>query len=270
MTDRTPGEAEARIVERSACAHDLVRPYEGRPGVLGAFVHGSSVRPYGDARSDLDIGVVVADDTVAAELAGSEVHRKIWVEGRKLADLSLYPAGSLASPPSDLEHFRAMYARVLFEDGGQVTALLDLARALPPAMAAERLRVHYFEVTNLMAKARSAQQRGHDDIAALLRSQLVVRAGRLLAVSRGVWPSPTTWMFEELSWSGVPAPLLASLRALPTSAEPRQLRTLRGALDEYLLAQGIAFVADPGALLEWIYGTPAGRSAVAAWGWELG
>ena len=257
------------IERRVAAARELARGLEGQEGVVGAFLHGSSIRPYGDDASDLDIALVVEDGSLPAAAAAG-AHQKLWEEGRRVADLSWYARSVFVTPHADQERFRATHARVLFDRGGALATLLSVLSELPPAVAAERMRVHYFEVTSLAAKILSAQRRARADAVQLLAAQLVLCSGKLLTLSRSAWPAPTTWMFEELVLVGVPDHLVGGLRRVLESPQARELRSLRGALDEYLLGAGATFVGDPAALLDWIYGTQEGLRAVASWGLATG
>lgn len=257
------------IERRMTVGRGLARPFEGQQGVIGAFVHGSSVRPYADDTSDIDIAVVVDDDALSAVAVGG-AHQKLWEGGRKVADLSFFKQSVFKARLGDIERFRATHARVLFDRQGVLTMLLAEIAALPAAVAADRMRVHYFEVTNLAAKILAAERRTRREAARVLTAQLVLSAARLLFLSKNAWPSPVSWMFDELELAGVPAPLIAALRAVLEAPAPKTIRTLRGTLDEYLLGCGAAFVGDPVALLEWVYETPDGLRAAAQWGFALG
>ena len=230
---------------------DVIAP----SNVIGAFLHGSSVRPYGVEGSDLDLAVLVNDEAQPA--AAGAAHQKLWKDGLKIADMSFYKRTVFATPRVDMEHFRAAQARVLFDHDGVVASLLAEVAALPPALAATRMRVHDFEVVSLAGKVSAAQARGK------LAAQLVHAAGRLLCFAANAWPAPMKWMFEELELSGTPEPLVTALRGILDEPQPKALRMLRGMLDGFLLQRGATFVRDPVALLDWIYETEDGLAAIA-------
>lgn len=259
----SPPDIEARI-ER---ARALIAPWEGRPGVLGAFLCGSSVRPYADAASDYDVRVVVEDEAFA-HIPAVEVHTSVSEGGKKVQDIWNMSRGELERPVRELERHRARFARVLFDRAGELGALLASVAQMPTATREARLRVHYYEVTYLAQKVQNAQRRTQRSVALLLCGHLVLATAKLLLVERGEWTPPLSWVFEEMAIAGVPADTVAILRALLENPEPRAIRGLRGTIDSYLLERGTTFIKDPLALWEWLYDTPEGQLARSEWGGE--
>ncbi|OWQ90659.1 hypothetical protein CDN99_10705 [Roseateles aquatilis] len=251
------------IEQRVADARDWVRPFVESAGVIGAFLHGSSTRPYGDDDSDADLCVVVEPE--APRMDPEFAFQRLWKDGRKVADLKFVSIAELGAPQVDLEHYRAVHARILFDRDGQLASLLARVAKVPHVMATDRLKVHYFEVTFVIGKIQSALRRHQREAVTLLRTQLVLAAARLLFLQRGTWPPPTTWIFHELALVGVPSDLIAALRDVLDVADPRRLRVLRGALDGHLIERGATFVDNPVLLLDWLFESPEGRRAQMNW-----
>jgi len=235
--------------------------------VLGAFLCGSSVRPYADAASDYDVRVVVEDEAFE-HIPAADVHTYVSEGGKKLQDVWNMRRGELERPTREFERHRARFAGLLFDPSGEVGAILERVAQMPSATREARLRVHYYELTYLAQKVQNAQRRVQRSTALLLSGQLVLATAKLLFVERGAWTPPLTWIFEEMGIAGVPADTIADLRALLENPDPRAIRGLRGKIDGYLIERGVTFIKDPIPLWEWLYQTPEGDVARREWGGE--
>ena len=251
-------------------ARALAAPFRDQAGVIGAFVFGSATRPYADDQSDVDLQIVVADSARAAH-AGPH-HRREIAGTSRISDVWVIELGELERQlglRADNHRRRVADAIVLFDTDDTLAGLVARARHVPADVRDARMRVHHFELAWAAQRVLKAEKRGRAAIARILAAELVLAAGNLLFLARGQWPGPLPWMFEELAAAGVPDEIVARLRALVTSPSARDARRLRGAIDAYLIASGVAFVADPVALWAWINHTPEGQLAHVTYGGEL-
>jgi len=252
-----------------ARAESLVEPWTKRPGFIGAYLFGSLVRPYSDADSDVDARIVLEDDALAA-LPLAE--RRLFVQkddGKKEADIWLMSRSQLEATSLEVE-LRALSKTVLIHDqGGTLAKIIDRVSAMSDVVREERLRVHYFEMTFGIQKLNNALRRKKSGATRLLAAGIVNAAAKLLFVDRRVWPSTSSWMFEELALEGVDVATVKSLQDVLETGELRSARELRAKIDQQLVAHGFAFTSDPERLLEWYNLTPEGMQARQRWAGEL-
>ena len=257
--------------ERVRRARDLVAPHLAEPGTLGAFLYGSSARPWADPTSDMDVQVVVDDERLAA-IDPRARHVAEHHGGIKAADIWIISPRELDAmidvPTGDINRRRIATAAVLHDPSGIVARIIARAAEVRDDVRDERMRVHYFELTRLAKRIQVAERRDKQDIVRILTAELVLVASKLLFIERRQWPTPTMWIFDELALAGIPAALVAALEAIVESPTARDVRGVRGELDAYLVAAGAAFVRDPEALWSWLFESPRGREAMDIWGGE--
>jgi predicted nucleotidyltransferase len=252
------------IAARMERARALSAEWETKPGVLGTYLYGSSVRPYADANSDFDVRVIFEDEPFKA-IPIAEIHTNVSEAGKKLGDVWAIRRSELENPTRDVDRHSAKYARMLFDPQGTVASILQRVAQIPSSTREVRLRVHYYELTFLAQKVQNAHRRSKRTPAMLISGQLVLAVAKLLLIERGEWPTPMSWMFEELELAGVPTELISQLHTVLETADVRAIRTLRGAIDPYLLDRGHTFIDAPVELWEWLFHTPEGERAQRDW-----
>jgi hypothetical protein len=256
--------------ERIRLARELVAPRLAEPGSLGALLYGSSVRPYADASSDLDVHLVVEDERLAS-MDPRERHLAVHHDVTRTAEIwvvSPRALDAMIAPPEADRHRRRLATSVLLHDpAGIVAPIVARACEISEEVREERMRVHYFETTRLGKRIQLAERRDEHDVLRVLAAEMVLAVSKLLCLERRQWPAPVHWVFEELAVAGIPAGLVGALEELLESSTARAARALRGRLDAYLVAEGVAFVRDPRALWSWL-GSPRGREATDVWGGE--
>jgi hypothetical protein len=259
---------EEVIAARVERAREIAKRFETRSEIVAAFVHGSSMRPYGDDQSDLDIWLMV-DDGVLGTLSEAELYAPIWEGGRKLADIKVAARTDVCAPVLDIGHFRAVHARVLFDKTGTLAENLRSVAEVPAEIRETRMRLHYFEATLALSKVTSALKRNKPEIGNMVSSLAAVSALKVLSFFHGAWPPPISWSFEELELLEVSGELLGSIRKVLLGPTPAAMRMMRGQLDGWLIERDISFVKDPGALVHWLFDTSRGRDAQERWGWMV-
>lgn len=259
------------LSERLDRARDIVKARLDEPGTLGAFLYGSSVRPYAHPSSDLDVQLIV-DDEALASIEPAKRHTTLHHSGEKAADIWIVSTGVLdamiAMPTGDVHRRRTATGVVVHDPTGVVAQIIARAAEVPEVMRDERMRLHYFEVTRIAERVQVAERRGRQDVVRILTAQLVLTASKLLFLERYEWPAPIMWTSEELLLAGIPAPLVTALEQILEAPTAKALCLLRDHLNEYLLGAGVALVRDPIALSSWLFESPRGKQVMDVWGGE--
>lgn len=247
-TGRSPSAGGPAAADTSR-AQEALRAVETEPGgsALGALL----LPP---APTTL---VVLADEP----LRGRPIPAGVWVASRARIL-------RLIEGPLDAARRALATAAVVADPAGEMASIIARAKEVPDAVREPRMRVHYFEVTRLMKRVDSADRRGKAEVARLLRAQLVTAASKLLFLERREWPAPLDVMLDELGRHAALAPLAERLAQVVSAPAPRDLRKLRGALDEYLVASGVDFVKAPTEIWDYLMFTDAGQAALDTWGGE--
>lgn len=255
---------EIDIERRIAEARALVAPYEARPEIVAAIVHGSSVRPYGDDHADLDIWFVV-EDADLARIDPAELHTAVRSGAQKTADLSIVARRDVATRNVDADAYFARHARLLFDKSNSIAASLREVAHLPQEVRSARMRLHHFEFTLGASKAPKAGKRGRPAEERLHGALAIASAIKTAFFGLDSWPAPTTWAFDELRVLGAPEKLVDVLRDATLTPSSAALRSVRGQLDGWLAGRGESFVRDPAAVLRWLYASDEGRAAQHRW-----
>lgn len=254
-------------------AHDLVEPYRCRPGVVGAYLGGSSTRPYVDALADLDLFVVFDDEAFAALTERERYVLTITADLPRRKDVE-----TICLPWAALEDYTRThrdsiragfhFSPVLFARDARLAEITARIAALPEADRQDRLRVHYYELLWAADKAKKARKRGNVANARLLEGSALDAARRLLFVVRRRWPARRDWATHELVDAGIPTPLLEQWADALGSDAPA-LDDLRGALDPWLTAEGHSFHQNSFVLTNWCQFTAEGRAACERWSFVI-
>jgi hypothetical protein len=114
---------------------ELLAYAEREPGVLGVFLIGSQAREgFADESSDYDVGVVVADDAVAAFDAAWPYRRGDAVEVMSSTLDGLREHAELGTP-SEWARYQYAHAKVLLDKTGEVGGVLAEKARLPEDQA---------------------------------------------------------------------------------------------------------------------------------------
>jgi predicted nucleotidyltransferase len=114
---------------------ELLAYAEREPGVLGVFLIGSQARDgFADESSDYDVGVVVADDAIAAFDAQWPYRRGDAVEVMS-STLDGLRAHAELGTPSEWARYQYVRAKVLLDKTGEVGSVLAEKSRLPEAVA---------------------------------------------------------------------------------------------------------------------------------------
>jgi predicted nucleotidyltransferase len=246
---------------REAAVREVLREVEGRPGVVGAYLFGSGVRPYADAHSDVDLGIVVEGEHLGA-FAGQiqELRTKL---NRTEVDLSYWPAALLTSPHQDSDRRRLAVCKVVLDPTGAIAAAKAQLEVVPDDVRQARLRVHYFDAVRIAHLVFKADGRGDRGLAMMLTCAFVDEVAKLLFIERRQWPSPLSWMRQELALLDVS--VNASLWALLDTPKAGAVRLFRHRLDRYLTERGATFLTDPVELMRWYFSSDEGIRARNQW-----
>lgn len=247
---------------RLATARTVVTELGATPGMIGAYLFGSATRPYADAQSDLDVGIVLGAAQLSAGIAAIQQART-RLTGQHV-DLSYWADTLLARPREDADRRRIAMCEILSDPTGAIAAAQSRLARVPEPVRQARVRLHYFEVGRVAHLIHKAEARADRPLVRLLTAELVQEAAKLLFIERSQWPSPLSWMRQELELLDVS--IAASLWSLLDTSEPAAVRLFRRKLDRYLTERGLAFVADPMALMDWYFSSEAGLRARAEWG----
>ncbi len=251
-------------------ARELVEPYIGRAGVLGAYVVGSASRPFRDGFSDYDIEVVLEDDAFAA-VPDAERHVFVMDEGppRKVDhEFYLRPWSELAGlrdSTRDLDHYPFQHAMLLHDTDGRLEHLLAGLAAMPEETRRLRLRVHYLEYVSGTARAVRCGLREAPENARLVAGDALTALVKLLFVLHGSWASTRHWSTQELELLGVPGALLDQLGAALADPTEGAIRELTAAVQAHLEGHDWTDHKDRMALFRWAFLTPEGKGAFAEW-----
>jgi predicted nucleotidyltransferase len=248
------------VAARVARARELAREAATAPGALGAYLHGSSARPYGDASSDLDI-ILVADAD------GGTPQERVWRDGRKAADISATTRARALAPALDIEFYRWSHAIELFDHTGTLTTEIRSGAQMTDSVRERRLRLSFYEGMLAAGKSLSAAKRGQPEAVRIAAALATVAFLRVLFFAKRAWPPPVSWYFEEIKLLDIPNDLIEAIRTMSAQPDSRAHRMVRGKLDPWLIEQGIDFVRDPAALHEWLQFTEEGRETKVRWGW---
>jgi len=244
-------------------AASLVAPYRDRQGVLGAFLGGSSSRPYADEHADLDLFIVFTDEAYAG-LAEQERYRVTLTPRRQkdVETLCLSRSQLVEESQSRRDGLRAPSAHVqlLFATDAWLPEMLARIGGLAEDERLPRLRVAYHELVWTSSKAKKARLRGTLANARLLELAALEAARRVLLVARGRRPGRADWAEQELRLAGVPGELLDAWIAAAI-ADPPPLDALRKALDAWLSSEGHTLHLNTFMLANWFTFTDEGRRA---------
>jgi hypothetical protein len=255
--------------ERLARALALAEPYRTRSGVLGAYLGGSSTRPYVDPLADLDLFILFEDEAHAALPERDRYVLTITADlpRRKDVEIMCLPWGALesyAASRRDPLHFNYHFAHILFAADERLATMFQALAGLNEATRLERLRVHYYELIWTMEKAAKCRKRSHVANARLVEAAALDAVRKLLFVACSLWPSKLDWASQELLAAGVPADLVAQWEACAIDATPA-LEPLRRAIDAWLTARGDDFHHNTFSLTNWCQFSAEGRAAAERW-----
>lgn len=248
----------------------LIRPYAERPGVIGGYLVGSATRPFRDALSDLDLEMIVTDETYAATPSG-ERHLFVLDEGPpRRVDHELYLRAwsdfeALVDSRQDIVRAGYRHAVVLHDPEGRVAPVVRRLAALPDDVRDARLRVHWLELLFGLGRARKTLERGKTLDARLVLADALRAAVKLVFVASGAWPAPTHWTREELDLLGVGEGLLDHLARCAASVDLEDWRALHEHVRGHLGSCGLTFHDDVEALTRWAYLTAEGRASFERW-----
>ncbi|MEO6952249.1 MAG: hypothetical protein ABI321_10580 [Polyangia bacterium] len=253
------------MIDKFERARALVAPYRERPGVVGAYLAGSSIRPYADEHSDLDLYVVYDDDAFEklplperyAVTFSSDDPSKKDVE---IVCISLARLEAEALTRCDGLRAMRQHAVVFFDLKGGLDDLLARIGHLPEDERVPRMRIHYRELLWSEAKAKKARQRGALANARLLEAAALECVWRMLVVAAGQRPTRPDWATQELRVADVPEALVAQWESAVTSQSPA-LEPLREAVETWLSSLGHTFHRDAFELFRWIAFTAEGSAA---------
>jgi predicted nucleotidyltransferase len=251
-------------------AHQLIEPYTQRDDVVGIYLIGSASRPYRDELSDYDLEVVIADDAfpsipqeerlvyVINEGPPRRVDHEFYL--RPLAEIE-----ALVNSPHDVFHGPYRNAVVLYDPEGTVAPLIAQLAELPPEVRFDRLRMHYLELRESLARAAKTLDRGAARNVHLLLAEGRRAAVKLLFLQAGAWPTPWHWAQEELEILGVSTEILDELDAVAANPTVEAIRETLAHVDAWLNAAGEGFHEDVRALFNWLYLTPEGKKVHSTW-----
>jgi len=249
---------------RVAALSEQMREFQTRADGIGIFAFGSATRPYADAQSDIDVGVVVTDASRAA-IGVSDIQRARKALGDRAVDVSFWGLQELASSTLDCEVRNLVYGKLLHDPGGALARLREERITLAREVREARTRVTYFEFTYLAHRLVKTQARGTAWAVSVLGAELVTTAVKLLFVERSEWPAAFGWAAAELAYLDVPVSLTETLFAAGSMTDPATVRRFRRRLDAYLVGRDNAFVRDPIALWEWVFRSAEGVEARRRW-----
>ena len=253
-------------------ARELIKPYTVRQDVLGVYLLGSSSRPYRDHLSDYDFEVVIADEAYP-KIPREELLVFTMNEGpprRVDHEFYLRPLSELerhVDSPHDVFHGSYRHAIVLHDPQGILRPLIERLAELPEHVREARIRVHYLEVYEGIARGRKTLQRASQSQGnvQLLLGEARRALVKLQFLQMRLWPMPWHWAKEELDLAGAcDEPRVA----LDSAIDGPSAETLRGALDTlnaWLTSAGETFHEDVRALFDWLYLTPEGKAAHHRW-----
>lgn len=255
---------EARIEE-------LMRPYVSAATTIGIMRVGSSVRPWADAASDLDLMIVVEDEAYAKMSARQ--HHVIGIDRgpprRKEYDLIVHSWQQMLGyidSPHDVHHYQYQFAQVLFDPRGQLTKLLPSLYALPEAVIVARRRVHYHEAFWLKLKTERCELRGNQANARFCAFLSVLALSRMLFVLHGSWAAFPDWTTQELRHVGTPEPIIALFEQALLAPVSASLEALFAGVDAWLDDQGHDFHQSPFELGDWCVYDDEGIASNKRWG----
>lgn len=251
-------------------AHQLIEPYTQRDDVIGVYLIGSASRPYRDELSDYDLEVVIADDAypsipmeerlvyVIDEGPPRHVDHEFYL--RPLSELE-----ALVESSHDVFHGPYRNAVVLHDPQSVLAPLIERLAELPPEIRSDRMRMHYLELRESLARGRKTLDRAAPRNVRLLLAEGRRAAVKLLFLQAGAWPTPWHWAQEELEILGVSTELLDELDALAAAPTADGIREAYEPVDAWLTAAGETFHQDVHALFNWLYLTPEGKKVHARW-----
>jgi hypothetical protein len=251
-------------------AERLAKPHLDRPGLIGVYLCGSSLRPYRDAMSDLDIRLVV-EDAEYERLDRDDRHVMVINRGpprRKDHDLYFLPERTLqafVSEGQDENHFTFQHARILHDTGYRLSTLRDAIARLPPEVREARRRIHFHQIVHRRSKAIGCLERGNAVAARLLIFDAIDSIVKLLFVEQESWPCGRPWVPQELALLGTPPELLEGLAALCGDPTPDRLERCSLDVSSWLTARGCSFHSSPEALARWVFLDEEGARALRRW-----
>lgn len=252
-------------------AGKLIEPYIQRDDVVGIYLLGSASRPYRDARSDYDFEVVIRDDAYPAIPADERLVYVLDEGPPRRVDYEFYlrPQGELerlVDSRHDIFHGPYRNAIVLHDPQGVLAPLIERLAALPEEIRADRLRVHYLEVYEGLARAGKTLARERPGNVGLLLAESRRALVKLLFLQAGAWPTPWHWAREELNLLEASTEPLDALEALLNAPDADGIRPVIDTVNAWLESVGETFHGDVRKLFDWLYLTPEGKRAFDAWG----
>ncbi|MBA3453907.1 MAG: hypothetical protein H0T42_12505 [Deltaproteobacteria bacterium] len=251
-------------------ARQIVQPFAAIEGYLGSFLTGSLMFPgAGDAQSELDIVVLIADEAAPRLQRRHQVVIDRGPPRRKEADV-LFTAWSEqahAGTTEDIRHWTAGLARVVDDPSQTVAALLaDMGHVSEP-FAIDRMKLHFLELHHCWVKERRMRERGE-----LINAAYMVRLGaqaavKTLAFLRRTWPPVPHWTVHGLRHAGVPAGVIDVVGAALVGPADQGLEALLDAVRGQLDAAGLTFHRELLVLDAWWW---SGDGQVIAARWGLG
>ena len=111
-------------------AHQLIKPYLEKPGVIGIYLVGSATRPHADELSDLDIEVIVEDDAYANTPMNERQVFAFKDEESRVVDYEFYLIPwsdfvALKDSAHDLFHYPYQHAVVLHDPDQRIGPVIE-------------------------------------------------------------------------------------------------------------------------------------------------
>lgn len=251
-------------------ARQIAQRFVGIEGYVGCFLTGSFVYPgAGDAQSELDIAVLVADEAAPRLERRHHVVIDRGPPRRKEADVLVSAWSEQAHPGSgEWRHWTAGLARVVDDPSGRIAELLAHMAHVSEPFAIDRMKLHFLELHHCWVKERRMRERGE-----LINAAYMVRMGaqaavKTLAFLRRTWPPIPHWTVQGLRHAGVPAGVIDLLGAALVGPADEGLDAILDAVRGQLDAAGLAFHHELLALDAWWW-SGDGQSIAKRWGLGL-
>jgi len=253
-------------------AHQLIKPYLEKSGVIGIYLVGSATRPHADELSDLDIEVIVEDDAYANTPMNERQVFAFKDEESRVVDYEFYLIPwsdfvALKDSAHDLFHYPYQHAIVLHDPDQRIGPVIEELAALPEEIRIERMTVHFLEFHYRLGRSRKTGDRGETPInQALLRGDALSCLTKLLFLAKSSWPSTAHWSEQELRALDVSPSLIEAINTWLENPVSEHARALVGAVRSYLEDCGQTFHQDMEGIQEWLFFTKEGKAAHERWG----
>jgi hypothetical protein len=251
-------------------AYQLIQPYVGKEGVVGAYVVGSATRPHRDALSDYDIEVVVEDDVYEATPDADRQVFTLKPGEPKVVDYEFYlwPWSAferLVESKQDLFHYPYQHAVILHDPQQRIAPVVRRLAELPQEVRGDRMRVHYLEFVFALGRARKTRERGGPLNLRILHGDALTALTKLFFVTLGSWPATHHWAEQELRLLGLPEDLLRQTADVFSAPEPETSKQLAEAVRRWLDARGETFHRETDSLITWAFHRLEGKRAFEMW-----